>query len=56
VWLDPGGSVRRLLGARGPALALVRPDGYLGYRAQPPEWPGLREHLGRYLIPRPAGA
>jgi 2-polyprenyl-6-methoxyphenol hydroxylase-like FAD-dependent oxidoreductase len=52
VWVDPDGSVRRLLGARETALALVRPDGYLGYRGQPASWEGLRGHLDRYLVPR----
>jgi hypothetical protein len=52
VWLDPDGSVRQSLGARETALALVRPDGYLGYRGQPASWEGLREYLDRYLIPR----
>jgi hypothetical protein len=50
VWLDPDGSVRQSLGARATALALVRPDGYLGYRGQPVSWEGLREYLNRYLI------
>jgi 2-polyprenyl-6-methoxyphenol hydroxylase-like FAD-dependent oxidoreductase len=51
VWLDPEGAVRKLLGAHGDALALVRPDGYLGYRGQPASWDGLRAHLERYLVP-----
>ncbi len=50
-WLDPEGSLRRSLGATGPALALVRPDGYLGYRGQPASWDDLRGHLDRYLVP-----
>jgi len=50
VWLDPEGSVRHLIGAREGALALVRPDGYLGYRGQPASWEALREHLERYLV------
>jgi 2-polyprenyl-6-methoxyphenol hydroxylase-like FAD-dependent oxidoreductase len=50
VWLDPAGSVRQALGTREKALALVRPDGYLGYRAQPALWDFLREYLDRYLI------
>ena len=50
VWIDTGGTVRRLLGARDRALALVRPDGYLGYRGQPASWDALRSHLERYLI------
>jgi len=51
-WLDPDGSVRRLLGAREPALALVRPDGYLAYRGQPVPWENLNGYLSRYLIAR----
>jgi 2-polyprenyl-6-methoxyphenol hydroxylase-like FAD-dependent oxidoreductase len=51
-WLDPSHSVRRLLGARGTAVALVRPDGYLGYRAQPALWEPLNVHVAQYLIPR----
>ena len=53
VWLDPEGAMRRLLGARRTALALVRPDGYLGYRGQPASWEALHGHLNRYLIARP---
>jgi 2-polyprenyl-6-methoxyphenol hydroxylase-like FAD-dependent oxidoreductase len=50
VWLDPEGVARRELGAREPALALVRPDGYLGYRGQPLAWEGLNGYLQRFLI------
>jgi 2-polyprenyl-6-methoxyphenol hydroxylase-like FAD-dependent oxidoreductase len=50
VWLDPAGSVRRTLGAREAAVALVRPDGYLGYRGQPALWEDLRGYLDCYLI------
>jgi 2-polyprenyl-6-methoxyphenol hydroxylase-like FAD-dependent oxidoreductase len=50
VWLDPTGSVRQALGAQDTALALVRPDGYLGYRSQPFRWGELRGYLDRYLI------
>jgi hypothetical protein len=53
VWLDPGGSVRRLVGARETSLAVVRPDGYLGQRCEPVSWEGLRGYLDRYLIGRP---
>jgi 2-polyprenyl-6-methoxyphenol hydroxylase-like FAD-dependent oxidoreductase len=49
-WHDPDGTVRRLLGARATALVLVRPDGYVGYRAQPALWDGLQAYLSRYLI------
>ncbi|MHB1423061.1 MAG: FAD-dependent monooxygenase [Gemmataceae bacterium] len=50
VWLDPTGSVRQALGAHETALALVRPDGYLGYRGQPASWDELRGYLDRYLV------
>ncbi len=52
-WLDPEGSLRRILRARTSALAVVRPDGYLGYRGQPASWDDLRAYLDRYLIARP---
>jgi 2-polyprenyl-6-methoxyphenol hydroxylase-like FAD-dependent oxidoreductase len=51
VLIDAKGEVRRRLGAKGTALALVRPDGYLGFRGHAGSWPKLREHLGRYLVP-----
>jgi hypothetical protein len=50
VWIDPEQSVRKILGAADTALALIRPDGYLGYRGQPAAWEGLREYLGQFLI------
>lgn len=54
-WLDPDGVVRKQLGATQPALALVRPDGYLAFRGQPALWRDLDEYLRRYLIPTPKG-
>jgi 2-polyprenyl-6-methoxyphenol hydroxylase-like FAD-dependent oxidoreductase len=51
VWLDPAGSLQLTTG-QDTALALVRPDGYLAYRAQPASWDALREYLDRYLIAR----
>jgi 2-polyprenyl-6-methoxyphenol hydroxylase-like FAD-dependent oxidoreductase len=50
IWLDPAGSVRQALGARGKSMALVRPDGYLGFRCEPALWEELRDYLDRYLI------
>lgn len=50
VWLDPTGSVRQALGTRETALALVRPDGYLGFRGQPALGEELPAYLDRYLI------
>lgn len=52
-WVDSAGDLRRIVGATDSALALVRPDGYLGYRGQPASWDDLRRYLDRYLIARP---
>jgi hypothetical protein len=45
VVLDPEQHLHDRYGARTPCLYLVRPDGYIGYRAQP----GDAEHLGAYF-------
>jgi len=50
VWTDAEGQARQRLGVTGPALILVRPDGYIGYRCQPADTEGLLKYLGRYLI------
>ncbi len=49
-WRDINGDVQRMLDARQTALAMVRPDGYLGYRCQPASWEKLRAYLDRYLV------
>ena len=49
VLIDSQGEVRRRLGVRSTAIALVRPDGYLGFRGHADSWHKLRQHLGRYL-------
>ncbi len=54
VWVDAANAVQGLFGAWKTALAVVRPDGYLGYRGQPALWEDLRAYLDRYLITRPA--
>ena len=41
VWFDQEGVVHRKFHATGPALVLVRPDGYVGYRCQPADGDGL---------------
>jgi 2-polyprenyl-6-methoxyphenol hydroxylase-like FAD-dependent oxidoreductase len=43
--LDHMGELHRRFGARGPCLYLVRPDGYLGYRAIPPDAAKLADYL-----------
>ncbi|MFJ1865587.1 FAD-dependent monooxygenase [Streptomyces sp. NPDC088097] len=45
VFRDAGGEFARLYGVRGPTAFVVRPDGYLGARLEPP----TREGLGAYL-------
>ena len=49
--LDVDAQVRERLGVQGTAMALVRPDGYVGFRGQADSWSKLREHLAKYLIP-----
>jgi 2-polyprenyl-6-methoxyphenol hydroxylase-like FAD-dependent oxidoreductase len=44
---DPGGSLHERFGARAACLYLIRPDGYVGYRSQPPDAEKLRRYLGR---------
>jgi 2-polyprenyl-6-methoxyphenol hydroxylase-like FAD-dependent oxidoreductase len=43
--LDPTGEVHHRYGARADGLYLIRPDGYVGFRAQPARMDGLADHL-----------
>jgi len=54
--VDSQGQLRNRLGVRGAAIALVRPDGYIGFRGHKQSWPSLRKHLASYLLPSQAGA
>ena len=47
---DPTGALHRRLGADRPTLCLVRPDGHLSFRSQPPSLDRLRAHLERILL------
>jgi 2-polyprenyl-6-methoxyphenol hydroxylase-like FAD-dependent oxidoreductase len=49
VLLDVDGDLHHRYQAHGPSLFLVRPDGYLGFIARPPDADNLRRHLGRIL-------
>jgi len=49
--IDARGQLRNRLDVRGAAIALVRPDGYIGFRGNGHSWPALREHLSSYLLP-----
>jgi hypothetical protein len=48
---DPTGALHARLGADRPCLCLVRPDGHLGLRAEPPSVEALHAHLGRIFLP-----
>ena len=48
--LDHLGELHHRFGARGPCLYLVRPDGYLGYRAMPPDAGKLASYLARLFV------
>jgi hypothetical protein len=47
---DPTGALHRRLGADQSSLYVVRPDGHLGLRTQPPSLERLREHFRRILL------
>lgn len=53
--VDPRSSVRRLYGVAEQALVLVRPDGYVGFRASPASPTALCRYLERTLGLLPAG-
>ena len=48
---DPTGALHARLGAQQPGLCLVRPDGHLGFRAEPPSLDAFRAHLVRVFGP-----
>jgi 2-polyprenyl-6-methoxyphenol hydroxylase-like FAD-dependent oxidoreductase len=50
VWRDASGRLHEKLHVREPALILVRPDGYIGYRSQPTDGEQLAAHLASYLV------
>jgi 2-polyprenyl-6-methoxyphenol hydroxylase-like FAD-dependent oxidoreductase len=50
VWLDTEGRLHQQMGATDRALILVRPDGYIGYRAQPADAGAFQKYLDRYLV------
>ncbi len=50
VLIDAHGEVCSRLGLRGDALALVRPDGYLGFCGDAHSGRELVQHLGTYLV------
>lgn len=50
VVLDAKGALHRRYGAGSECLYLLRPDGYVGFRAQPASWAALEEHLESILV------
>ena len=52
VLLDPAGEVTRIFGAEEALVALVRPDGYLGYRGRPDQRGELASYLARVFAMR----
>ncbi|MGH6917243.1 MAG: FAD-dependent monooxygenase, partial [Geminicoccaceae bacterium] len=47
VLCDPTGALHERLGAEQPCFCLVRPDGHLGFRGEPPSLEALQAHLRR---------
>jgi hypothetical protein len=47
---DPTGALHERLGADRPSLFLVRPDGDLGLRVEPPALAALKAHLRRIFL------
>jgi hypothetical protein len=48
--LDSSGSAHRAYGAEDEVLYLIRPDGYVGYRGQPPDAAKLLGYLKRIFV------
>jgi hypothetical protein len=54
-YLDGDGVLHRAFGAGRACLYLLRPDGYVGYRSQPPDWGRLLGHLRRLFTWKAVG-
>jgi hypothetical protein len=50
---DPRGELQRRYHAAQPCVYLVRPDGYIGFAAHPPDAGFLEEHLRAIFAARP---
>jgi hypothetical protein len=50
ILLDPRGELHHRYGARSACLYVVRPDGYIGFRSQPPDGDALRSYLSRIFL------
>ena len=49
--LDPDLSFHHRYGAESECLYLIRPDGYVGFRSQPPEFSTLQQYLRHIFVP-----
>jgi hypothetical protein len=48
--LDPRGELHHRYGARSACLYVVRPDGYIGFRSQPPDSEALQSYLTQIFV------
>ena len=50
ILLDPHGELHHRYGARSACLYVIRPDGYIGFRSQPPDAEALNAYLTRLFL------
>src|SRR5215468_5508891 len=50
ILLDPKGELHHRYGARNACLYVVRPDGYIGFRSQPPDPEALKSYLTQIFL------
>ena len=50
ILLDPQGELHHRYGARNACLYVVRPDGYIGFRSQPPDPEALKSYLAQIFL------
>ena len=50
ILLDPRGELHHRYGAQSPCLYVVRPDGYIGFRSQPPDPEALKSYFTRIFL------
>jgi hypothetical protein len=50
ILLDPRGELHHRYGARSECLYVVRPDGYIGFRSQPPNPEALKSYLTQIFL------
>jgi hypothetical protein len=48
--LDPRGELQHRYGARSACLYVVRPDGYIGFRSQPPDPETLKSYFNQIFL------